>query len=90
MKTFTMADLLARCAERQQDAEQERDDAKRYAAWMRSPEGQATSEEWHGDPESVDEDAEFFDEEARFFAALIRQLRPIGRRQRLLVEGSNH
>lgn len=89
-KTFTMAELIEMCAERRRDAETERDKAIKYAAWMRSVEGQLNEDKWYGTPEDADDDAEFFDEEARFFAAIIRQLRPIGRRQRLLVEGSNH
>lgn len=89
-KTFTLAELVENCMERQRDAEKERDTAIRYAAWMRSAEGQALTSEWLGNPESADEDAAFFDEETRFHAAIIRQLRPIGRRQRLLVESKDH
>jgi len=89
-KTFTLAELLDRCIARQAECEDERDDAIRYAAWMRSSDGQICEDKCYGTPEDADDDAEFFDEEACFFAALARQLRPIGRRQRILVDGSNH
>lgn len=90
MKTFSLVDLIEGCMERQRDAEKERDDAIRYGKWMRSVEGQLHQDQWYGTLESVDDDAEFFDEEARFQAAIIRQLRPIGRRQRLLVQSKDH
>lgn len=90
MKTFSLADLVAQCEERQRAAEKERDHAKRYAAWMWSSEGQAHKDLWFGTIESVDADRDFWDDEARFWAAILRQLRPIGRRQRLLLQGSDH
>lgn len=89
-KRFSLADLVAHCEARQRDAEKERDEANRYAAWMWSSEGQANKDKWVGTIESVDEDRDFWDEEAQFWAALLRQLRPINRRHRLLLEGSNH
>jgi hypothetical protein len=89
-KTFTLAELVEECEGRQRDAEKERDDCKRYVVWMRSPEGQAERSGWMGDPDSIEDDAEFFDEETRFWAAIARQLRPIGRRQRLLLQSKDH
>lgn len=90
-RTFTLAELLEECEDRQRDAEKERDDTRRYATWLRSPEGQAHKPGWMtATPEQIADDAETFDVEARFFAALARQLRPIGRRQRLLMQSRDH
>lgn len=85
-RVFTLAELLEGCERRQREAETTRDAARRWAADLRARDGESPD----ATPTMLDKNAAEYDEEARFFAAIARQLRPIGRRQRLLVQGRDH
>lgn len=68
--------LARQCDERAGAAEKEAADARRYAAWQRSAEGQRHRDEWvGGGPESGDDDDAAYTAEAadqRAIAALLR------------------
>jgi hypothetical protein len=67
-------DLVEECERRRDDARTEAEGARRYAAWMRSPEGKAHRGEWIGLPETTDADAESNEEEAAFWDDILALL----------------
>ena len=69
-------ELVEECQRRRADARAEGEHARKYAAWMRSPEGRSHRGQWVGVPETADADAEANEAEAAFWDDILALLGP--------------